>query len=62
MSGLCPTCIHSKEIRNDRSSVFLLCLLSQTDSRYPKYPRLPVLRCEGYQEQPCPKKTTVSAR
>ena len=36
-------------MRNDRGSVFLFCLLSQTDTRYPKYPRLPVLRCEGYE-------------
>jgi hypothetical protein len=36
-------------MRNDRGSVFLLCLLSRTDARYPKYPRLPVLRCEGYE-------------
>lgn len=40
-----------REIRNDRGSVFLLCLLSKTDPRFPKYPRLPVLRCEGYLER-----------
>ena len=40
-----------REIRNDRGSVFLMCLLSKTDSRFPKYPRLPVLRCEGYSER-----------
>lgn len=48
MTGLCSTCIHAKEMRNDRASVFLLCLLSKADPRYPKYPRLPVLHCEGY--------------
>ena len=60
MAGLCMTCTHAKEMRNDRASVFLLCLLSKSDPRYPKYPRLPVLRCGGYQEQPCQKKTTAS--
>ena len=49
MTGLCPSCSHAKEMRNDRGSVFLFCKLSQTDTRYPKYPRLPVLRCEGYE-------------
>jgi hypothetical protein len=49
VTGLCSTCIHAKEMRNDRGSVFLFCLLSRTDTRYPKYPRLPVLRCEGYE-------------
>ena len=60
MTGLCSGCIHAKEMRNDRASVFLLCLLSKSDARYPKYPRLPVVRCEGYEPQPCQKKTTVS--
>jgi hypothetical protein len=49
MTGLCSTCIHAKEMRNDRGSVFLLCLLSRSDTRYAKYPRLPRLRCEGYE-------------
>jgi hypothetical protein len=49
MTGLCSTCIHAKEMSNDRGSVFLLCLLSRTDPRYAKYPRLPVLQCEGYE-------------
>lgn len=40
-----------REMRNDRGSVFLLCLLSKTDQRFPKYPRLPVLACEGYSKR-----------
>ena len=50
MAGLCATCIHAKEMRNDRGSVFLFCLLSRTDARFAKYPRLPVLSCAGYRE------------
>jgi mannose-6-phosphate isomerase-like protein (cupin superfamily) len=30
--------------------VFYLCALSAGDPRFPKYPRLPVLHCAGYQE------------
>jgi len=26
-----------------------MCLRSKTDERYPKYPRLPVERCPGYE-------------
>ena len=52
MTGLCTTCIHAKQMTNDRGSVFLLCLLSKSDPRFPKYPRLPVLRCEGYNAKP----------
>ena len=28
---------------------FSLCLRSKTDPRYPKYPRIPVARCPGFQ-------------
>lgn len=48
-AGLCNSCAHRREIVSDRGSVFLMCLLSRTDPAFPKYPRLPVLRCSGYQ-------------
>jgi len=47
-AGLCDSCKHQKLVRTTRGSVFSLCERSKTDSRYPKYPRLPVKRCEGY--------------
>ena len=47
--GLCATCRHRQRITNDRGSVFVLCDLSRTDARFPRYPRLPVQQCEGYQ-------------
>ena len=31
--------------------MFILCELSVTDPRFPKYPRLPVLSCEGYEKK-----------
>jgi len=46
--GLCKNCRHHREIKNARGSVFYLCALAASDSRFPKYPRLPVLQCEGY--------------
>jgi hypothetical protein len=33
------------------NSRFWLCELSRTDPRFPRYPRLPVLRCDGFQPQ-----------
>jgi hypothetical protein len=48
-SGLCSTCLHARRMESDRGSVFLLCELSWTDARFPKYPHLPVLACDGYQ-------------
>ena len=49
--GLCLTCVHSRQIRSDRESVFYFCSLSETDSSFPKYPRLPVLTCPGYTKE-----------
>jgi hypothetical protein len=48
--GLCPRCVHMREIRSDRGSVFIMCTRSFTEPEYPKYPRLPVLRCQGFEE------------
>ena len=47
--GLCATCRHARRVTSDRGSVFLLCDLSRTDARFPRYPPLPVQRCEGYE-------------
>jgi hypothetical protein len=39
-------------VRNTRGSVFSLCRRSRTEpDRFPRYPRLPVLRCEGYERR-----------
>jgi hypothetical protein len=50
-AGLCADCVHARHIESDRNSVFLLCNLSLTDARFPKYPRLPVLSCDGYEKK-----------
>jgi len=50
--GLCADCAHSAKITSDRGSVFYRCELSLTDSRFVKYPRLPVLSCPGYAQIP----------
>jgi hypothetical protein len=47
-SGLCGDCRHARLIESAKGSHFLLCQLSQSDSRFPKYPPLPVLTCAGY--------------
>ena len=47
--GLCATCVHRREVPNRRGSVFYLCQRSRTDPAYPRYPRLPVLSCPGYE-------------
>ena len=46
--GLCGACRHASRITSAKQSTFVLCGLSRTDPSFPKYPRLPVLRCDGY--------------
>ena len=50
-SGLCDSCRHQKLIKNPRGSTFSRCERSKTDKRYPKYPRLPVVECEGWERR-----------
>ncbi len=40
-------------VRNTRGSSFSLCLRSKEDERYPRYPRVPVLRCPGHEPRRC---------
>lgn len=48
-AGLCSTCRHRRMVGNLRGSLFSLCRRSETDARYPRYPRLPVVCCDGYE-------------
>jgi hypothetical protein len=51
-AGLCETCAHQRLIRNTRGSEFSLCERSKEEpDRFPRYPRLPVLECAGYEER-----------
>ena len=50
--SLCATCRQVREVISGRGSRFLLCLLAQTDDRFPKYPPQPVRRCAGYERRP----------
>jgi len=47
--GLCARCAHVRLVRSRRGSVFYLCLRSASDPSFPRYPRLPVLACRGYE-------------
>ncbi len=49
-AGLCASCTHARRIESTRGSDFILCELSLTNSRFPKYPRLPILSCDGYKK------------
>lgn len=50
--GLCRSCRHARSIASARGSTFWMCGRHEAEPAYPKYPRLPVLQCRGYEEQP----------
>ena len=47
-AGLCATCRHAVVLAS-RSSVYLRCGMAELDPSFPRYPRLPVLACRGYE-------------
>jgi hypothetical protein len=47
-AGLCASCRHARQVVTGKGSRFVLCELSRTDPRFPRYPQLPVLSCTGY--------------
>ena len=46
--GLCDRCRNVKRVQTRTGSTFYLCQLSSVDPRFPRYPRLPVVRCLGF--------------
>jgi hypothetical protein len=49
--SLCENCVHLREVVSPKGSRFLLCLLSGSERRFPKYPPQPVLRCLGHERK-----------
>ncbi len=49
--GQCRTCRHAQTVRTPRS-VFWLCSRSRTEPEFPRYPRLPVRDCPGFEPAP----------
>ena len=49
-AGLCDVCAHQRLVPTTRGVEYSLCerSLEQPDS-FPRYPRLPVLECTGYE-------------
>ncbi len=50
-AGLCDLCRHQRVVRTTRGSAFSLCERSKTDERFPKYPRVPVAACPGFERR-----------
>jgi hypothetical protein len=50
-AGLCARCTQVRVVESGRGSRFYLCTRAERDARFSKYPRLPVLRCPGFEER-----------
>jgi hypothetical protein len=56
-AGLCDTCVHQRVVNNTRGSSFSLCQRSKIEpDRYPRYPRIPVRECPGYEPELSPRR------
>ncbi len=47
--GLCGACCHMRVVESGKGSRFFLCRRALTDSRFRKYPPIPVLECVGFE-------------
>ena len=52
--GLCSKCRFLAVVRS-RTSAYVRCGFSDDDDRYPRYPPLPVMTCEGFSVAPSEK-------
>ena len=52
--GLMPACEYGRRVSSSRASEFWRCERSSIDPTFPKYPRLPVVVCRGYEPRATP--------
>lgn len=50
--GLCRRCAHHRPVGNRRGIRYYLCRRSVDDESFPRYPRLPVAECRGFEKGP----------
>jgi hypothetical protein len=46
--GLCAKCRYARRIVSSRGADFWHCRRAADDPSYPRYPRLPVIACNGF--------------
>jgi hypothetical protein len=52
-AGICNACRHQQVVATTRGSAFSLCQRSRDEpERFPRYPRIPVTACPGFEERP----------
>lgn len=52
--GLCTACRWARPVRSAKGATFWRCGLSERDPSFPKYPRLPVWECPGFESGSTP--------
>lgn len=51
--GLCTGCVHGGRIAHPRGGdAYWRCARSEKDAAYPRFPKLPVIRCPGFHACP----------
>lgn len=48
--GLCLACVHAKRLTSKSGATLFQCSLSAADSKFAKFPRLPMRSCAGYEK------------
>lgn len=48
-AGLCNLCRYQQLVPTTRGSLFSLCRRSREDPSFPRYPRVPVIECRGFE-------------
>ena len=49
--GLCGACSHAKLNQTRRGTAYLRCARAAWDAALPRYPRLPVTQCPGFEQR-----------
>jgi hypothetical protein len=50
IAGLCADCGHARKLKTKIDAIIYMCGLSAKVPRLPKFPRLPVIACAGYEK------------
>lgn len=60
--GLCGRCEHVRAVPSAKGSVFFRCARHEQDPAFPKYPRLPVMRCAGFEARALPVEIAMTSQ
>lgn len=59
--GLCGRCEHVRAVASGKGAVYFRCARHDEDPAFPKYPRLPVTQCGGFEARALPVEIAVAS-